>query len=370
MKLIYRRLSVIGAVVLIIGSVTLSKKLGKKSAREAAPSNAITPMVAVLQVKNTDVPADIFLTGKLMASKRLELFSEVNGILLNENFKEGNSFAAASAIAVLDDAELRAQIKSQKSTFLGLISQILADMSIDFPAAYPSWKKYQEEFSFEGNLSSLPEVNNSSLKSYLSGKGVYTSFYNLKSQEVRLSKYRLPAPFSGTLSLASVDPGTLIRPGQKLGEFIQTGTYELETPVSVSDLKFLKVGDAVALKSDEVSGNWTGRLVRINQKLDAASQSVMLYIQVQGEGLKEGMFLNARLSADPVKSAFSIARRLLIDGNKVFVVEQDSLLKMKEVDIVRYTKDQAIVKGLSEDALLVNQVMSGAYTDMRVKALK
>ena len=43
---------------------------------------------------------------------------------------------------------------------------------------------------------------------------------------------------------------------------------------------------------------------------------------------------------------------------------------MKEVDIVRYTKDQAIVKGLSEDALLVNQVMSGAYTDMRVKALK
>ncbi len=91
---------------------------------------------------------------------------------------------------------------------------------------------------------------------------------------------------------------------------------------------------------------------------------------VQGEGLKEGMFLNARLSADPVKSAFSIPRRLLIDGNKVFVVEQDSLLKMKAVDIVRYTKDQAIVKGLSEDALLVNQVMSGAYTDMRVKALK
>lgn len=370
MKLIYRRLSVIGAVVLFIGSVAISKKLGKKSAREAAPSNSITPVVAVLSVKNTDVPADIFLTGKLMASKRLELFSEVNGILLNDNFREGNSFSAGSDIAVLDDAELRAQIKSQKSTFLGLISQILADMSIDFPAAYPSWKKYQEEFSFDGNLPALPEASNSTLKSYLSGKGIYTSFYIVKSQEVRLSKYRLPAPFSGTISLASVDPGTLIRPGQKLGEFIQTGTFELEAPVSVSDLKFLKVGDAVTLKSDEVAGQWTGRLMRINQKLDAASQSVMLYIQVQGDGLKEGMFLNARLSADPVKLAFSIPRRLLLDGNKVFAVEQDSLLKMKEVEVVRYTRDQAIVKGLSENDILVNQVMSGAYTDMRVKPLK
>lgn len=370
MKLIYRRISVIGAILLIVASVAISKKLGKKSAKDAAPANAMTPMVAVVSVKNSDVPADIYLTGKLIASKHMELYAEVNGVLLNENFKEGNSFSAGSAIAVLDDAELRAQIKSQKSTFLGLISQILADLSIDFSADYPAWKRYQESFSFDGNLSPLPEVTHGALKAYLSGKGIYTSYYNLKSQEVRLAKYRIIAPFSGSLSLTSADPGTLIRPGQKLGEFIQNGTFELETPVSVGDLKYLNVGDPVTLKSDEIAGSWTGKLVRINQKLDAASQSVMLYIQVQGAGLKEGMFLNAQLKAEPVKSAYSLPRRLLTDGNKVFVVEQDSLLKIKEVEIVRYTKDQAVVKGLPENALLVNQILTGAYTDMRVKPLK
>lgn len=370
MKLIYRRISIIAALVLIIVSVVISKKLGKKAEKEVAPSNSIIPMVSVLNVQNRDIPADIYLTGKLTASRRMEVYSEVNGILMNETFKEGFTFAPGSPIALLDDAELRAQIKSLKSNFYGQLTQLMADISTDYPGDYPAWSKFQSNFSIEGNLPALPETNNPALKSFISGKGLYASYYNIKSQEVRLSKYRIIAPYSGTLSLTLADPGSLVRPGQKLGEFIQTGSYELEAPVSVSDLKFLKIGDPVTLKSDEIEGSWTGRLVRINQKLDAASQSVMLYIQVQGDKLKEGMFLNARLSAEPVKDAFSIPRRLLVDGNKVWTIEQDSFLKMEAIDPVRFTKDQAIVKGLSDNTMLVNQVLTGAFNHMQVKPLK
>lgn len=369
MKLIYRRISVIGAVALLIGSIVVGKKLGQKPQREVAKAIQVVPSVSILEVENGKVNTDIFITGKLTATRRMEIYTEVNGILLNETFKEGYSFSKGSPIAVVDDAEFSAQVKSAKRNFYASISMLLPDIVADYPDEYPTWLQYKNSISMDKSLPALPESSIAAFNTLINVRGIYSNYHNIKSQEVRLSKYRIIAPFSGTLALTSADPGSLVRPGQKLGEFIQSGIYELEAPVSVADLKFLKIGDQVELKSDDIEGKWMGKLVRINQKLDPASQSVMLYIQVQGDKLKEGMFLNARLSADPVNQAFSLPRRLLVDEHKVWTLE-DTVLKLREVSVVRYSRDQAVITGLPDKCIIVNQVLSGAYENMVVKPLK
>ena len=60
---------------------------------------------------------------------------------------------------------------------------------------------------------------------FISGRGIVSSFYNVKNLEQRLSKYNISAPFNGILVEALVTEGTLIRNGQKLGEFAPTRTY-------------------------------------------------------------------------------------------------------------------------------------------------
>jgi membrane fusion protein, multidrug efflux system len=369
-NLIIRRISIIAAVAVLVLSIVISKQLGKKDKKEALFSEKQARLVNVIKVNNSTIPANILVTGKLTSAKRMELFAEVNGLLLNSNFKEGVAFAAGSTIASIDDAEAKAQIKAQKATFLALVTQSLADLSIDYPDDYKVWKQFQEKIAFDNALPALPEVTNSQVKSFLSGRNIYTNYYTIKSQELRLAKYRIAAPFSGVLANTAIDPGALVRIGQKMGEFINTSAYELEAPISLSDMKFVKIGDKVQLKSNDIEGTWIGTIARINEKLDAASQSIMLYIQVQGPTLKEGMFLNASIKAKPIENAIEIPRKLLFEGNKLYVLELDSLLKLATVEVVRYNKDKAVVVGIPENTTLLGQLVPGSYENMVVKPLK
>lgn len=370
MNLIVRRISIIAAIAVLVLSVVISKRLGKKKLKEAIFTEKQARLVNVIRVKNTTIPANILVTGKLTAAKRIELFAEVNGLLLNNNFKEGVSFSSGNNIAVIDDAEARAQIKAQKATFLALVTQSLADLSIDYPDDYKIWKQFQEKISFENALPAIPESNNAQVKSFLSGRNIYTNYFNIKSQELRLAKYKIVAPFSGVLANTAIDPGALVRVGQKMGEFINTSAYELEAPISLSDIEFVKIGDKVQLGSNDIEGTWIGTIIRINEKLDATSQSLMLYIQVQGNTLREGMFLNASIKAKPITNAIEIPRKLLFEGNKLYVLQNDSLLKLTEVNVVRFNKDKAVVIGVPENTTLLGQAVPGSYDNMVVKPLK
>ena len=75
---------------------------------------------------------------------------------------------------------------------------------------------------------------------FITGRGILSGFYNVKNLEQRLSKYRLVAPFSGVLTEALVTEGTLIRSGQKLGEFIDPTVYELEVAIGKILRRFVK----------------------------------------------------------------------------------------------------------------------------------
>ncbi len=44
---------------------------------------------------------------------------------------------------------------------------------------------------------------------FITGRGIVSSYYNLKNLEQRLSKYVISAPFSGILTEALVTEGTL-----------------------------------------------------------------------------------------------------------------------------------------------------------------
>ena len=72
-------------------------------------------------------------------------------------------------------------------------------------------------------------------------------FYALKNMEERLAKYTIRAPFDGVLIQADVTKGTLVRAGQKLGEYIDNRSYELALSLApeVSDL--LSVGADVSM---------------------------------------------------------------------------------------------------------------------------
>ena len=79
---------------------------------------------------------------------------------------------------------------------------------------------------------------------------------------------------------ASVTEGTLVRSGQKLGEFINPGIYELEVAVSKTYSDLLKVGESVELTTLDDTKIYKGTVSRINGRVDQATQTMLLRLIV------------------------------------------------------------------------------------------
>jgi membrane fusion protein, multidrug efflux system len=361
------RLTIILAVAVLAGGFALKNFLSEQKAPPPRKNKSTIITVATQTIRNGEIPLVIESTGKLSAYQRIEIYAEVSGTLLPESnrFRAGNRYTKGQVLIHMDDTEARANLIAQKSSFISLLSASLADIKFDYPQAFAKWEKYLKSVDVERPIPALPKTDSEQEKLFLTSRNVYTSFYNIQSAESRLSKYLIVAPFDGMVSESNLLPGTLVRVGQKLGEFIQTGEYELEVSLNIKDMAFLTVGDKVQLRSDEIPGTWEGKVSRVNNRIDPSTQSVQVYIMTRGENLREGMFLTAIISTESVSEAALVSRRLIRPDETIFAI-QDSVLFLQPVEVVRYQSGNAIVRGLPNGTVLPLEPILGAHEGMKV----
>ncbi len=361
--------SVLGGLLILIAYWVSSNMEGKKRTFRTAPPKLVTT-VFTETVKNTDIPIVITTSGNLMAKNRVELYAEVQGVFSRSDrtFKPGVRFGKGSRLLQINSDEHVANLRAQKSNLYNQVVLLLPDLKLDYAESFPKWEAYVRDYDMNGPVKALPEPASEKEKLFISGKNLYTAWYNVKNQEERLAKYTIRAPFSGILTEALVNPGTLVRAGQKLGEYIDPSVYELEVAVNTSYGNLLEIGKSVELHNVEKTQTWTGKIVRVNSRVDQASQTIPVFITVRGEGLKEGMYLEAALMAKEEKETFEINRKLLFDENKLFVV-QDTLLAVATVEPVYFKENTVVVKGLKDGEKILARVVPAAHAGMRVKEL-
>ena len=242
----------------------------------------------------------------------------------------------------------------------------MPDLRLDYPEIYPKWQQYLNGFDLEKTTPELPKLDTEKEKFFITGREIITTYYNVKNLEQRLSKYTITAPFTGVLTEALVTEGTLVRSGQKLGEFIDTGLYELEVSVSKTYGDFLREGKQVTLSNLEKTQTYTGKVARVNSSVDQNSQTITVYIEVKGENLKEGQYLEANLEAKEEPDAIEIDRSLLLENNQIFVV-RDSILDLMDVNPVFFTERTVVLKNVPDGQVIVTKPVTGAYAGMLVK---
>lgn len=332
------------------------------------PSQKVVKTVFVDTVKNTTIPIMVPANGNLTAKKRVELYSEVQGVFRSGSklFRTGQQYTAGQTLIRIDANEYYATVQSAKSNLYNLLTSIMPDLRLDYPEIYPKWQEYLNGFDLEKTTPELPKMDSEKEKFFITGREIITTYYNVKNLEQRLSKYTISAPFTGVLTEALVTEGTLVRSGQKLGEFIDTGLYELEVSVSKTYGDFLKEGKKVALSNLEKTQTYMGKVARVNSRVDQNSQTIMVYIEVSGDNLKEGQYLEANLEAKEEPDAIEVNRSLLLENNQIFVV-RDSILDLMDVKPIFFTDKTVVLKNVPDGEVIVAKPITGAYAGMLVK---
>ncbi len=353
---------VIGLAFFLSGVIADSKE-----DRRPKPQKVIKT-VFVDTVSNSSVPIMVPANGNLVAKRRVELFAEVQGVFRSGGklFKPGQPYNAGQTLIKIDASEYYASVQSAKSNLYNLVTSIMPDLQLDYPEYFPKWQQYLSNFDMEKATPKLPEISSDKEKYFITGKGIFSNYYNVKNLEQRLSKYTIYAPFTGILTEASVTEGTLVRAGQKLGEFIETGTYELEVAISKSYADFLSVGETVTLSNLEKTKEFVGKIIRINGRVDQTSQTITAFIEVKGDKLREGQYLEANLNARNEENAIEIDRSLLLEENQIFVV-RDSILDVINVSPVYFSDKKVVLKDVPNGETIVSKPITGGYAGMLVK---
>lgn len=239
---------------------------GQKKPAERKPIKKVIKQVNSLPVRNSSITTNIEITGRLQAKQKVELFAEVGGTFLpnGNRFKEGKYFQKGQTIIKIDNEEQKLSLLAQKSSLMNQITLMLPDLKSDYPESFPAWEAYVKNLDVNEPLTALPSPVSDQEKYFVSARNLYNLYYTIQSQEKRMQKYTISAPFNGVISTASIDEGTLVRVGQKLGELMNTYTYELEAAVYEQDIDLIKVGSQVNLFTENKAKSWKGTVSRIS----------------------------------------------------------------------------------------------------------
>jgi multidrug efflux pump subunit AcrA (membrane-fusion protein) len=358
-------------VLLIIASVYVSKLIisNKNTIRKAPPK--VIKTVYVDTVLNSTIPIIIPANGNLIAKRRLEIYSEVQGIFkpASKLFKPGEKYNKNEIFITINNTEYYSSVQSAKSNLYNSIVAIMADLRLDFHDIYPKWQDYIKSFDLDKTTPKLPKMSSEKENYFITGRGIVSNYYSVKNLEERLTKYTIKAPFKGILTESLVTEGTLIRNNQKLGEYIDPSIYEMEVSLGKNYASLLKIGENVQLNNLENTKKYTGKISRINGSVNTDTQTIAVFIEIKNSSLKEGMYLEAKINAKNEPNAIEINRSLLLDENKIFIV-RDNVLDIMEVTPTYFSETKVVLKNIPDKTIILSNPFPGAFVGMSVKPLQ
>lgn len=305
-------------------------------------------------VKNKTQSTEISTSGRMNAFNKVEIFAEVSGVLENNSikFKDGNWFKKGDVMISINPDVFYNNLLAQKSSLLNQLTLLLPDLKIDLPSEYSKWEMYLENFDLNKPLNPLPGRLSKKEMFYISSRNIFKLYYDIKSMEATYDKYSIEAPFSGYVTQSNINPGTLVRSGQKLGEFISPALYEMEAPIKLSELNLVSIGQRVNLSTYDMDKTLTGKIVRINKAIDPQSQSVKIIIHSTDKNILDGMFFNVSIKAHSNRKLAKLPIGAVRNDDTVLIKERNDD-KVVQVKVIEKTPTYVLVSGLEDNTEVI-----------------
>jgi RND family efflux transporter MFP subunit len=209
---------------------------------------------------------------------------------------------------------------------------------------------------------------------------------DLKKALLNLERTQLKAPFRGRVGQEGVGIGQFVTHGQALATLYSTEAAEIVVPLEVEDLAWFQVpgftrgdgpGPPATVKA-RIAGKgltWEGRVVRTEGKLDERTRMINVIIRVNKPydtkpPLAFGLFVTVDIKGRPITNATVIPRAALRQGDVVWVVTEDGLLRFRKVEVARIQGDKVLIKpGLKDGEMVVISSLMAVNDGMSVRTV-
>ena len=186
---------------------------------------------------------------------------------------------------------------------------------------------------------------------------------DIEIAELQLSRTVIEAPFNAMVVNESVEIGQLLSPGSEICELVGTDEFWVEVTIPFSQLKWVRFpndgqpGARVRVILDAGEGNveqWDGEVIRLLSNLSDFSLMARVIVAVKDPlglyGRSEsklplllGSFVEVKIDAGELEDTLTIPREALREGNKIWLVGKDRLLKIVDAKVLWPEKDTLLI---------------------------
>ncbi|MEL7162232.1 MAG: efflux RND transporter periplasmic adaptor subunit, partial [Bacteroidota bacterium] len=218
----------------------------------------------------------------------------------------------------------------------------------------PAWERFTNAIKATEELPDLPEITHEQLHYFISAKGIPAQYYQIKASEATLDDYRVTAPFSGRLTRANVDPGTVVQPGQQLATISRTDVYEVRAAVPAAAVPKMKPGQRIELTARNLDQTYTGTVNRFGTAIDPSTQTVTAFLRVSGPQLREGLYLEGELPGEKLEQVAVLPKEALNRDGSVHVIANGTV-SLRAVTPVLIEADKVYLRGLTAGEIIITE---------------
>lgn len=336
------------------------------TAPAAAPGKVAVYPTETVTIRTVNQP--IRITGRVTPMQEATVASQVPGIVLptDKLLQEGKYYRKGETMIHIDNEQLRLGLRADRSQLITAIVPLLSDLSIDYAAAYPAWEAFANAIKADAALPDLPKITDKQLGYYINSRGIPAQFYGIKAKEALLDDYTVRAPFSGRLTMASVDPGSYVQPGAPLARISRTDMYEVKASLPAVAVERVKVGQQLKLHTRNLGKTYTGTVNRFGTAIDPTTQTVTAYVRVSGAELRTGLYLETEIPGSSLEDVAVLPKEALTRDNTVYVIA-DGVVTKKAVEVALVESDKVYLRGLNAGDRVIVRTESEAIVGTRAK---
>jgi RND family efflux transporter MFP subunit len=372
-------------VTLAVASTWAWKIFNDRPVVETRPPEIPVPVIRVVPVKLQTLRLKVMSQGTVAPRTQTTLFPEIAGRVLevSPSLADGGFFEAGAELLRIDPTDYQLQVVQTEAQ----IAQ--AQLSLETEEAQAEVARKEWESLGEGEalplLRRVPQIARA--------KAALSSAQAALAQAQRnLEKTRIAAPFAGRVLRKNVDIGQYVTPGTPVATIYSVDHAEIRLPLPDEELAYVDLplsyrGDGsekrqpvVLLRAEfgQRQHSWTGRIVRTDGTIDPQTRMIHAIAQVAdpyGRGadpdrppLAVGMFVEAEIQGHRLENVVTLPRAALRGEDQVLVVDSESRLRFRDVNVVRLEREQVIIDlGLEEGELVSLATLATVVDGMKVQ---
>lgn len=376
MKILRIVLRILLVVAIIAAGFYVTKMLIlKKTQAEKQAYKPKPPLVEFIEVSLQKQEVTVEASGIVVPAREVTLKPEVGGVIVaqSDNLVPGGQVTEGELLIKIDPSDYELAVKQKEASLVQ--AQYELDVEKGRQAvARRDYKLFESEAGKDEAGTDLilrkPHLRFAQSK-------VDSAESSLKMSELDVQKTQLFAPFNAIVRDESVEVGQLVSSQTSLATLVGTDTYWVQVSIPVDRLAWISIPDINSAAGSEVrviqdTGNGTvikrrGNIARLLSDLDPVGRLARVLVEIDDPlGLKSGRvnnlpmllgaYVQVEINGRELEKVIEIPRIALREGDKVWTIDSDNKLGIRNVNIAWSRKDTVLVKeGLSDgDRIIVS----------------